>query len=150
MVTFMLGRESSSRSYPEIGISDPHHPMSHHSGDPDKIAKCLQINIYHAKMFAYYLERLRSTPDGEGSLLDHSIIVYGGGLSDGNVHDHGDLPILLVAGRESRIKTGLHVRYPKEKDIPLANLHLTLLDKLGIPMERFGDSNGQLDLLSVS
>jgi hypothetical protein len=149
MITFMLGREVSGRSYPEIGISDPHHPLSHHNGDPEKIAKCLQINIYHAKMFAYYLEKLRSTPDGDGSLLDHTMIVYGAGLSDGNLHSHGNVPIVLVAGQSSQIKGGRHIRYQEDKDTPLANLHLTLLDKLGIPVEKFGDSTGKVEPLSV-
>ena len=149
MITFMLGREVSGRSYPEIGISDPHHPLSHHNGDVDKIAKCLQINIYHAKMYAYYLDKLKSTPDGDGTLLDHTMIVYGAGLSDGNLHSHGNVPILLMAGQAAKIKGDRHIRYPEDKDTPLANLHLTLMDKLGIQIEKFGDSTGKIDPLVV-
>ncbi|MBI3895963.1 MAG: DUF1552 domain-containing protein [Acidobacteria bacterium] len=145
--TFQIGHESSTRAYLEIGIADPHHPLTHHQGDPEKIAKTLKINILHAQMFAYFLEKMRSTPDGDGSLLDHSMIVYGSGLSDGNKHIPVNLPILLVGGGSGQIKGGRHIRYPK--DTPLMNLYLTLMDKLGVPVERFGDSNGTLNLLSV-
>ena len=112
-----------------------------------KIEQVLQIDILHSQMFAYFLEKMRSTPDGDGSLLDHSIVVYGSSLSDGNLHVHNDLPILLVGGGTGQIKGGRHVRYPD--DTPTTNLFLTLLDKLGIPLENFGDSTGNLDLLSV-
>ena len=149
VITFMFGRELTGRTYPEIGISDPHHPLTHHNGDTEKIAKVLQINIYHAKTFAYYLEKLRSTPDGDGSLLDHMILVYGGSLSDGNVHAHNNLPAVVAGGAGGQIKGGRHIRYPKEQEIPMSNLWLTLLDKLGLPVEEFGDSTGKLDLLSV-
>jgi hypothetical protein len=149
VITFMLGSEQSARTYNEIGIADPHHPLTHHNGDTAKIAKVSEINIYHTKMLAYYLEKLRSTPDGEGSLLDHVSLVYGSSLSDGNVHAHNNLPLLLIPGQTSKIKSGYHLRYPKEKETPMANLHLTLMDRLGIPMENFGDSNGELALLSV-
>ncbi|MBI4464009.1 MAG: DUF1552 domain-containing protein [Acidobacteria bacterium] len=145
VITFYMGREQSTRTYPEIGIADPHHPLTHHSGDAVKIAKVIQINSYHTKMFAYFLEKLRSTPDGDGSLLDHLMIVYGGGLSDGNLHLHNNLPILLVGGG-GQIKGGRHLRYPK--DTPMMNLHLAMLDKMGIPEERLGDSTGKLELLS--
>jgi hypothetical protein len=148
VITFMFGRELTGRTYSEIGISDPHHPLTHHNGDPDKIAKVLQINIYHAKTFAYYLEKLRSTPDGDGTLLDHLILVYGGSLSDGNVHAHNNLPVVLFGGA-GQLKGGRHIRFPKEKEIPMSNLWLTLLDKLGLPVENFGDSTGKLELLSA-
>ena len=147
VITFMMSRELSTRSYPEIGIADPHHPLTHHAGDPEKIAKVSQINMFHVKTFAYFLEKMRSTPDGDGSLLDHSMIVYGSGLSDANLHLHDNLPVLLVGGEAGQIKGGRHLRYPK--DTPMPNLYLTLLDKLGIPVESLGDSTGKLELLSV-
>ena len=121
--------------------------MTHHQGDPEKIAKAITVNIFHAEMFAYFLEKLRSTPDGDGSLLDHSMVVYGSGLSDGNKHVPVDLPILLAGGGAVHIKGGRHLRYPK--GTPLTNLYLTLLEKAGVPSEKFGDSTGRLDLPSV-
>ena len=146
--TFQLGHEMSDQPYPEIGIPDPHHPFTHHQGDPVKIEKARQVNIFHAEMFAYYLDKLRSTPDGDGSLLDHSMIVYGSGFGDGNLHIPKNLPVLLAGGASGQIAGGRHIRYPGT-DTPLTNLHLTLLDKMGIPVEKFGDSNGKLELLAV-
>jgi hypothetical protein len=148
VTTFMIGHEQTTRTYAEIGIPDAHHPLTHHGGDAEKIAKVIQINIFHAKMFAYFLEKLRSTPDGDGSLLDHSIIVYGGGLSDGNLHLHDNLPILLAGGGGGGIKGGRHLRY--SANTPMPNLYLTLLDKLRVPVESLGTSTGKLDLLSVA
>jgi hypothetical protein len=145
VITFLVAHEQSTRPYPEIGISDPHHPLTHHSGNQEKIAKVIQINTYHAKMFSYFLERMRSTADGDGSLLDHMMVIYGGSISDANVHKHEDLPILLVGGGDGRIKGGRHVRYPK--DTPVANLFLAMLNNLGVPAESFGDSTA---LLSVA
>lgn len=142
VITFLVAHEQSTRPYPEIGIADPHHPLTHHSGNQEKIAKVIQIQTYHAKMFSYFLEKMRSTPDGDGSLLDHSMIVYGGSISDANVHKHEDLPILLVGGGNGRFKGGRHLRYPK--DTPVANLFLALLDNLGVSRESFGDSTGVL------
>ena len=147
MTTFMVGREKTERPYPEIGIPDGHHPLTHHAGDRQKIEKVVQIEALQSKMFAYYLDRLRSTPDGDGSLLDHSIVTYGGGISEANGHSVVNLPLLLLGGGSGQLKGGRHTRYPKEP--PIANLFLTLLDKLGIPVEKFGDSDGKLDLLSV-
>ena len=148
VITFLVAHEQSTRAYPEIGIPDPHHPLTHHSGDQEKIAKVVQIQTYHAKMFSYFLEKMRSTPDGDGSLLDHMMIVYGGSISDANVHKHEDLPILLIGGGDGSIKGGRHLRYPK--DTPVTNLFLTLLDKMGARTENFGDSTGKVDLLSVA
>jgi len=148
VITFLVAHEQSTRAYPEIGIPDPHHPLTHHSGDQEKIAKVIQIQTYHAKMFSYFLEKMRSTPDGDGSLLDHMMIVYGGSISDANVHKHEDLPILLIGGGDGSIKGGRHLRYPK--DTPVTNLFLTLLDKMGARTENFGDSTGKVDLLSVA
>ena len=147
VITFMMGREQNTRVYNELGIKDAYHPLSHHQNQPDKIAQVLQIDILQSEMFAYFLEKMRSTPDGDGSLLDHSIVVYGSSLSDGNLHVHNDLPILLLGGGAGQLKGGRHIRFPD--DTPTTNLFLTLLDKLGIPLENFGDSSGKLDLLSV-
>lgn len=149
VITFMLGREKSDISYREIGVLDPHHPLTHHRNDPSKIAKVIQINIFHTKMFAYYLEKLRSTRDGDGSLLDHVSVLYGSSLSDGNDHLHENLPILLTgAGVGDKIKGGRHIRLAK--DTPMPNLYLTMLERLGTPIEHFGDSNGKLELVSMS
>ena len=147
MVTFMVGREKTDRPYPEIGIPDSHHPLTHHAGNREKIEKVVRIEALQSRMFAYYLDKLQSTPDGDGSLLDHAIVTYGGGISEGNGHSVVNLPTLLFGGGSGQLKGGRHIRY--QKDPPVANLFLTLLDKLGIPVEKFGDSNGKLDLLSV-
>jgi hypothetical protein len=146
VISFMVGHESSTRAYPEIGVPDAHHPLSHHGGNPDKIAMLIKINQHHANAFSYYLAKLAATPDGDGTLLDHMMLLYGSGMSDGNRHDHHDLPTLLVGGGSGRLKGGRHVRY--KKDTPITNLFLTLLDKLGVPAEKLGDSDGRLDGLS--
>ncbi len=145
--TFMLGKEMSNRAYPEVGFGDPHHSLTHHQGNAAMIAKVVQINIFHARMFQYFLEKMQSVADGDRSLLDHSLMVYGSALGDGNLHLYKDLPVLLVAGGVSGIQGGRHIRYPE--DTPMANLYVTLLNKLGIPVEDFGDSTGSLDLASV-
>lgn len=145
--TFQIGHEMSNRAYPELGFGDAHHSVTHHTGNKEKIAKTIQVNIFHAKMLSYYLDKLQSTPDGEGSLLDHSMMLYGSALSDGNLHIFRDLPILLFAGGVKGIKGGSHVRYPS--DTPLNNLFLTMLDKVGIEVERLGDSTGKLLLPTV-
>ena len=147
VTTFMLGREFGGRTYREIDIPEGHHALTHHQYKPDKISKVIQINIYHAKHFAYFLEKLRSTPDGDGSLLDHTLILYGGGLSDGNSHLHDNLPTLLAGGTAGQFQGGRHLRYAA--DTPLTNLLLTMTDMLGIPMDGLGDSTGKLNLLSV-
>ena len=145
--TFMLGKEMSNRTYPEVGFGDPHHSLTHHQGNAAMIAKVVQINIFHARLFQYFLEKMQSVADGDGSLLDHSLMVYGSALGDGNLHLYKDLPVLLVAGGVAGIQGGPHIRYPQ--DTPMANLYVTLLNKLGIPVENFGDSTGTLDLVSV-
>jgi hypothetical protein len=142
--TFMVGHEMGGRAYPELGFGDQHHSLTHHQGDTAKIAKVLQINMFHMRLYGYFLERLRSVPDGDGSLLDHSLLVYGSPLSDGNMHLYKDLPVLLVGGDATGIRGGRHLAYPE--NTPIANLYLTLLDKLGIHLESFGDSTGRLDL----
>jgi len=148
VITFMMAREQSQRAYPEIGVPEPHHPLSHHGNKPEMVSQVLKIDIFHARMFAYYLEKLRSTPDGDGSLLDHSIIVYGSGMSNGSGHDYHKLPVLLAGGGAGRIKGGRHLRY--KVDTPLTNLLLAVLDKLGIPMEKLGDSTGKVEGSSLS
>jgi hypothetical protein len=146
VATFMIGKEVSGRAYPEIGVPDGHHACSHHQNDPVKLEKLAKINQYHIQLFAYFLEKLRATPDGDGSLLDHSIILYGSGISDGNIHFHLDLPTLLMGGGAGTLQGGRHIRYTN--DTPLTNLHMAVLDKLGVPIDRFGDSTGRLDYLS--
>jgi hypothetical protein len=146
VATFMLAHAGSNRAYPNIGISDGHHSLTHHQNMPEKIEKVAQIDAMFVRMFAYYLEKLQSTPDGDGSLLDHMAIVYGSGTGDGNAHSHHDLPILLAGGAAGQIKGGRHIRYPKET--PLTNLFVSVLDKAGIPTDKFGDSTGQLQYLS--
>jgi hypothetical protein len=143
--TFQLARETSNRTYPEIGVPDPHHPLSHHGNDPEKIARMAKINAFHVSLFAYYLERLKATPDGDGSLLDHSLILYGSGIGNPNVHDHTNLPVLVAGGAAGGMKGGRHIRY--EQPVPLANLHLTLLDKVGVTIDSFADSNGKINEL---
>jgi hypothetical protein len=142
--TFMVGHEMGGRAYPELGFGDPHHALTHHQGDTAKIEKVIQINVFHTKLYQYFLERLRSVPDGDGSLLDHSLLVYGSALSDGNMHLYKDLPVLVFGGGTARIQGGRHLKYPE--NTPIANLYLTLLDKLGVQLESFGDSTGRVDL----
>jgi hypothetical protein len=145
--TFMMGREQSNRAFPEIGIPDSHHPLSHHRNDPDTIAKVIQIDLYHSKLFAYFLEKMRDTPDGDGSLLDSSMIVYASSLSDGNQHLVQNLPVLLFGDGGGQFKPGRHLRF--SEDTPMSNLYLTLLDHFGIGVENFGDSTGKLEPLSL-
>lgn len=144
--TFLMGREQSIRAYPEIGVPDSHHPISHHQGRADSLAKLAKINELHVGMFAHFLERLHSTPDGDGSLLDHAMILYGSAMSNSDTHIHTDLPILLAGRGGGAVKAGRHVRF--SQDEPLTNLHLTLLEKMGIRVERLGDSTGKVDVLS--
>lgn len=144
--TFLYSREASVRSFPEIGIPDPWHPMSHHQNNPDKLEQQAKLNVFHLGLFAQYLEQLRSTPDGDGSLLDHTLLLYGSGISDSNIHLYENLPTVVVGSPATGIQGGRHLRYPK--GTPLANLHRTLLSKMGVAVERFGDSTGELPLLS--
>ena len=147
VTTFQLARETSTRTYTEIGVPDPHHPLTHHGNDPEKIARMAKINAFHVSLFAYFLEKLKATPDGDGTLLDHSLYLYGSGMGNPNVHDHVNLPI-LVAGGTGRVKGGRHIRYAEPT--PLANLHLTLLERAGVRLDGFADSKGTIDeLLSL-
>ena len=145
IATFQIARETSNRSYPEIGVPDPHHPLSHHGDDPDKIARMSKINAFHVSLYAEYLEKLKNTPEGNGSLLDNSLILYGSGIGNPNVHDHTNLPIIVAGGSSGGMKGNRHIRY--DKPTPLANLHLTLLDKVGVKIDSFGDSTGMIDEL---
>ena len=147
VITFMVGREHSGMTYPQIGVPDAHHPISHYAGELEKIAKVAKINAYHVKQFAYYLERLQATPDGDGTLLDHMTMMYGAGIADSNSHDPYDMPIVLAGGGAGLLKGGRHIRM---RDVPLANLHLTLLDHFGVVMDKFGDSNGRVDAKILS
>ncbi len=143
VITFQLARETSNRTYPEIGVPDPHHPLSHHGNDPGKIARMAKINHFHVSLFAGFLQKLKATADGDGTLLDHSLFLYGSGIGNPNVHDHTNLPILVAGGAAGGMKGGRHIRYDKPK--PLANLHLTLLEKVGIQRDSFADSTGKLE-----
>ncbi|MBS0203472.1 MAG: DUF1552 domain-containing protein [Planctomycetes bacterium] len=145
VVTFQLARETSNRTYSDIGISEPHHPLTHHGNDPDKIAKVARINQFHVSLFAGFLQKLQSIPEGNGSLLDHVLYLYGSGMGNPNVHDHVNLPIIVAGGAAGNMQGGRHIRY--NDATPLANLHLTLLDKVGVKLDSFADSNGKVDEL---
>ncbi len=143
--TFMLAREGSNRPYREIGVPEGHHGLSHHRNDPALMDKVAKINRYHMEQFAYFLGKLKSTRDGDGSLLDRTMVVYGSGISDGNRHNHDNLPVLL-AGGSRMFRTGRHVRLTEST--PVANLYLSMLDTMGVPTEKLGDSQGRLNYLS--
>jgi len=143
--TFIIAHDGSNRSYPFIGVSDGHHDLSHHGGNLDKKKKIAAINQFHVRQFAYFLEKLKSIKEGEGTLLDNSMIVYGSGISDGNAHNHNDLPVLLAGRAGGRLTTGRHVRYTK--DTPMTNLYLSMLQRMGVEADRLGDSTGKLQNL---
>jgi hypothetical protein len=145
IVTLMMGREGSLRTYGEIGVPDPHHPLTHHRGNADWIEKVAKVNIHHVDLFAGFIEKLKATPDGDGTLLDHSMVVYGSGLSDGNRHTHEDLPVVML-GRGGNFRRSAHVVYPK--DTPMTNLFLTLLDRMGVQPDKLGDSTGMIEHLT--
>ena len=144
--SFMLAREVSGRAYPEIGVSDSHHPLSHHQDEPAKLERLHKINEYHFRQFAYLVEKLAALPEADGTMLDSTLFLYGTGISDSNTHFHDDLPIALIGGKATGIKGGRYIRYAD--DTPLANLHMTILDRLGVPVDAFGDSNGHLERLT--
>jgi len=141
--TFQLAREASTRTYPEIGVSDPHHPITHHGNDPEKLAKIATINQFHVSLFAEFLRKLKATPEGDANLLDHTLLLYGSGMGDSDAHDHSNLPILVAGGAAGGMRGGRHLRF--KNPTPLSNLHLTLLNKVGVPLETFADSNGRID-----
>ncbi len=143
--TMLYSREGSNRSYPELGFTDGHHPITHHRYIPELVEKVTKINAYHLEQFAYFIGKLKSIPEGDGTLLDHCMIVYGSSHSDGNRHSHVDLPTIVVGRGNGALKTGRHIVYP---ETPMTNLFLTLLDKTGVPTDKLGDSNGKLQGLS--
>jgi len=145
VITFQLARETSGRAYPEIGVPDPHHPLTHHGNDPEKIARMAKINQFHVSLFAEFLEKLSATREGNGTLLDHSLYLYGSGMGNPNLHDHINLPIIVAGGAAGGMKGGRHIRF--EQPTPLANLHLTLLDKAGVRLDKFADSDRKLEEL---
>ncbi|MGA1013888.1 MAG: DUF1552 domain-containing protein [Limisphaerales bacterium] len=149
VITFQLARETSNRTYPEIGVPDPHHPLSHHGNDPDKIARMAKINQFHVSLFSEYVQKLRATPDGDGSLLDSTLLLYGSGIGNPNIHDHTNLPTLVAGGAATGMRGNRHIRY--DQPTPLANLHLSLLDRVGVRLDTFADSDGKLeDLFPLS
>ena len=148
VVTMMLGREGSLRTYPEIGVPDPHHPLTHHGGKPDWIEKVTQINRFHMELFAYFVGRLKATADGDATLLDRTLMVYGSGISDGVRHAHDDLPVLVAGRGNGAVRPGRHLSF--DDGTPMANLYLTLLDKIGVHPESVGDSTGRIEHLDVA
>jgi hypothetical protein len=153
VATFMMGHEQTDRAYREIGVSDGHHALSHHREVPQVVNQVAQIDAYQSKMIAYFLEKMKATPDGDGSLLDHSIIVCGSSLGDGNLHLCQDVPILVAGKGNGKLRGGRHIRYPMP-DTPLSNLHLTVMDMVGVPVDSFTgdhktDATGELDPLSI-
>jgi hypothetical protein len=143
VITFMLAREGGLQTYPEAGVPEAHHSCTHHRNLPDLIEKVVKINEFHVDQFRYFVDRLEKTADGDGTLLDHTLALYGASIGDPNVHDHNNLPTLLAGGG---VRGGRHLRFPK--NTPITNLHLTLLEIAGVPMESLGDSTGRLDLIS--
>jgi hypothetical protein len=140
----MMSRELSTRTYPQIGVPDQHHPVSHHRNAPDLIEKKTKIDVYHVELLSYFLQRLHATEDGEGSLLDQGLILYGGGMGDGNLHRHSDLPCLMAGKLGGQFQAGRHLAFPL--DTPMANLLVSILNKAGVPIERLGDSTGPLEV----
>jgi len=145
--TLMMARENVNRSYPEIGLPEAHHSMSHHGNNPEKMKAFTKLNTYHVEMLGYYLNKLKATADTDGSLFDNTVVLYGSGMSDGNVHNNFNVPIVVMGGKELHIKSNRHVKYPK--GTPLANLMLGLMDRFGVEADRFGDSTSEIDLLTV-
>ncbi len=146
VTSFMMARENINRAYPEIGLPEAHHSISHHGNNPQKMKDYSKLNAYHIDTLAYFIKKLKEIPDGDGTLLDHTAVLYGSGFSDGNVHNNYNVPVVVVGGRSQGIKGNRHLKYPT--GTPLANLMLALMDRYGVPMEHFGNSTGELDLLS--
>jgi hypothetical protein len=142
VITFQMAREASTRTYPQIGVPEPHHVISHHTNDPQQLAKLAKINQYHVSLFSYMVDKLKATEDGDGTLLDHTTYLLGSGLGNPNVHDHRNLPIVVASGAGSKIPGGRHIKY--DELTPMANLHLTLLDDVGVHLDDFADSTGRV------
>ena len=140
VIAFQLARETSTRTYPEIGVPEAHHPLTHNGGNPEQLAKVARINAFHVGLFAQFLEKLKATPDGDGTLLDHTAYLYGSGMSNGDKHDHTNLPVIVAGGGAGG--SGRHIQY--DKPMPLANVHLTLLDRAGVRLDSFADSTGEI------
>ena len=143
VISFQLAREASTRTYPEIGVPEAHHPTTHHGNNPQKLEKVAKINRFHVSLFADFLKRMKETPEGNGTLLDHSLYMYGSGMGDPNKHDHTNLPLVVAGGAAGKMRGGRHLRY--DDPMPLSNVHLTLLNKVGVPLETFADSTGTID-----
>jgi len=144
--TLVVGREASVRTYNEIGVSDPHHPLSHHRNVPENLEKLSKINAFHVSLFGYFLERMKNTKEGDSNLLERSMIVYGSAIADGNTHSHFDLPVILAGSGGGKLRPGRHIQYAK--GTPMTNLYIALLDHMDIRMEKLGDSNGRLEHLA--
>ena len=147
VATFMLVRELSLKTYPELGVPDPHHPLSHHQNQPDKLAKQAKLNVFHMQLFSHFLEKMAATPDGDGSLLDHTLLLFGSGMSDSNLHLPRNVPTIVVGGPSFGIKGGQHMKVAD--GTPLCNLQMTVAEKMGVRIDQFGDSNGQVKLVSL-
>jgi hypothetical protein len=145
--TFMMARELSTRTYTEIGIAQPHHPLSHHANDPEKLAKQAKLNMFHLGIFRTFLEKLQATPDGDGTLLDNTIVFYGSGMSNSDLHLPLEVPSMVIAGKHTGIRTNQHIK--AVKGTPLTNLQLALLERMGCRVEKFGDSVGKLNILAI-
>ena len=146
VTSFLMARENITRAYNEIGVPEAHHAVSHHQNNPEKLAMYAKINTYHIDTLAYFIKKLASIADGDGTLLDHTVVLYGAGMSDGNTHNNYNVPVVVLGGRDLRMEGNRHVRFPK--GTPLANLSLSLMLKFGLPAESFGNSTGKLELLS--
>ena len=147
VITIVLGREGSLRTYNEIGVSDGHHPLSHHGNRPEALEKLTRINSYHTQIVSQFIAKLKATPDGDGSLLDHSLVLYGSGLSDSNRHLHENLPILLFGRGNGSVTSGRHIVF--DQPTPMTNLYLTMLDQMGVNTDHLGDSTGPIEHLSI-
>jgi hypothetical protein len=145
--SLMMARENVNRSYPEIGLPEAHHSISHHGNNPEKMKNYTKLNTYHVETLTYYLNKLKSIPDADGTLLDNTVVLFGSGMSDGNVHNNFNVPVILVGGQALQVKGNRHVKYPK--GTPLANLMLGVMDRYGVQAEKFGDSTSEIDLLTL-
>jgi hypothetical protein len=148
VISFMISKEQSARPYPQVGVPEAHHPLSHHGNQPELIGHMSKINRYHAQLFSAYLMKLRATSDGDGSLLDHTTVLYGSGISNSNQHSGDNLPLLLMGGGAGWLKGGRHLAYGDKPS--MANLLVTLMDKLGVPVEKLGGSTGRLPIDTLS
>jgi hypothetical protein len=145
--SLMMARENVNRSYPEIGLPEAHHSMSHHGNNPEKMKVFSKLNTYHIETLTYFLKKLESVPDADGNLLDRTVVLYGSGMSDGNTHNNFNVPVVVVGGQRMNVKGNRHVKYPK--GTPLANLMLGVMDRFGVQMDKFGDSTSEIDLLTL-